>query len=216
MNWENHQYETGVKNCVLYPVQSDGYTKGVAWSGITKITEKPSGAEKTKLWADDAKYLTLLSAEEFGGTIEAYMYPDEWMLCDGSAELSTGIVIGQQTRQPFGLSYVTSIGDEVNAVGTNYKIHLVYGCIASPSERDFETINDSPAATQMSWEFDSTPVAVTGAKPVSVLTIDSRKVDAAKLASFKDIIYGKGSTAARLPLPDEVKSHFTASAQANG
>lgn len=208
MNWENHQYETGVKKCVLYPVQSEGYTKGIPWSGITAITEKPSGAESTKLYADDAKFLTLLSAEEFGGTIEAYTYPDEWMLCDGSAELAPGIVIGQQTRKPFGLSYVTSIGDEVNAVGTDYKIHLVYGCLASPSERNFETINDSPSATTMSWEFDSTPVQVTGAKPVSVLTIDSRKVDKTKLAAFEDVIYGKGSTAARLPLPDEVKTLF--------
>ena len=210
-------YETGVKDCVLYPIQADNtYSLGVAWNGITAVTESPSGAEPNDLYADNIKYLSLRSAEDFGATIEAYTYPDEWMQCDGSAELTTGVVVGQQSRKMFGLCYRTELGNDTNGVDHGYKLHLIYGATASPSERAYQTINDSPEAITFSWEVTTAPieVAVDGEnfKPTSCIIIDSTKVDATKLNSLKDILYGTdgsgGSegTTARLPLPAEVLS----------
>lgn len=201
-------YETGVKMGVLYPVQSDGaYSKGVAWNGLTAVTESPSGAEATALYADDIKYLNLISNEEFGATIEAYTYPDEFAECDGSAALATGVMIGQQKRKTFGLCYRTALGNDVDGSDYGYKLHMVYGCLAAPSEKSYATINDSPEAITFSWEVSTTPVSVTGFKPTSQITIDSTKVNAEKLAALEDILYGKAgdeSNGPRLPLPDEV------------
>ena len=203
-------YETGVKMGVLYPIQPEGtYTKGVAWNGLTAVTESPSGAEASALYADDIKYLNLMSNEEFGATIEAYTYPDEFAECDGSAALAKGVMIGQQKRKTFGLCYRTTLGNDVEGNDYGYKLHLVYGCLAAPSEKAYSTINDSPEAITFSWEVSTTPVAVTGFKPTSQITIDSTKVDASKLSSLENILYGTnadGDTGAspRLPLPDEV------------
>lgn len=201
-------YETGVKKGVLYPMDAQGaYPKGVAWNGLTNVTESPSGAEATALYADDIKYLNLMSNEEFGGTIEAYTYPDEFAECDGSASLATGVYIGQQPRKTFGFSYCTTIGNDVESNAHGYKLHLVYGALASPSEKAYATINDSPEAITFSWEFSTTPVNVTGFKPTACLTIDSTKVDAEKLAALEKILYGDDTgeaATARLPLPDEV------------
>ena len=208
-------YETGVKQGVLYPIQSDGkYTKGVAWNGLTAVTESPSGAEATPLYADDIKYLNLISNEEFGCTIEAYTYPDEFAECDGSAALATGVMIGQQKRKIFGLSYRTAFGNDVDGTDHGYKLHLVYGCLAAPSEKAYATINDSPEAITFSWEVTTTPVSVTGFKPTSQITIDSTKVKAEKLTALEDILYGKDgenetATEPRLPLPDEIATLFT-------
>lgn len=208
-------YETGVKMGVLYPIQTGGlYNKGVAWNGLTAVTESPSGAEATALYADDTKYLNLLSNEEFGATIEAYTYPEEFAECDGSAALAKGVMIGQQKRKTFGLCYRTAIGNDVDGSDYGYKLHLVYGCLASPSEKAYATINDSPEAITFSWEVSTTPVSVTGFKPTSQITIDSTKVDAVKLASLEDILYGKDgeedtATEPRLPLPDEVATLFS-------
>lgn len=200
-------YETGVDRGVLYPMGENGYGEGVAWNGLTTVTETPSGAEATKLYADNIKYLEIRSAEEFGGTIEAYTYPDEWAECDGSAALATGVYAGQQPRKVFGLCYRTVLGNDVDLDKHGYKLHIVYGCTASPSERSYATINDSPEAITFSWEFSSVPVPVTGHKPVSCITIDSTKVDATKLATLESILYGTGgqsAVAARLPLPAEI------------
>ena len=203
-------YETGVKMGVLYPIQPDGaYTKGVAWNGLTAVTESPSGAEATALYADDIKYLNLMSNEEFGATIEAYTYPDEFAECDGSAALAKGVMIGQQKRKTFGLCYRTTLGNDVEGNDYGYKLHLVYGCLAAPSEKAYSTINDSPEAITFSWEVSTSPVAVTGFKPTSQITIDSTKVDTSKLSALENILYGTnadGDTGAepRLPLPDEV------------
>ena len=202
-------YETGVDHGVLYPMGQNGYGDGVAWNGLTTVTETPSGAEATKLYADNIKYLEIRSAEEFGGTIEAYTYPDEWAECDGSAALATGVYAGQQPRKVFGLCYRTVLGNDVDLDKHGYKLHIVYGCTASPSERSYATINDSPEAITFSWEFSSVPVPVTGHKPVSCITIDSTKVDATKLATLESILYGTGrqtTVAARLPLPAEIVS----------
>lgn len=198
-------YETGVKQGVLYPIDNKGtYPKGVAWNGLTNVTESPSGAEATALYADDIKYLNLISTEEFGGTIEAYTYPDEFAECDGSASLATGVYIGQQPRKTFGFSYRTTLGNDVDNNNYGYKLHLVYGALASPSEKAYATINDSPEAITFSWEFSTTPVNVTGFKPTACITIDSTKVDAEKLTALEKILYGDDETEARLPLPDEV------------
>ena len=204
-------YETGVRNGVLYVMDDTGaYPAGVPWNGLTSISESPSGAEPTPLYADDAKYLTLMSAEEFKASVEAYTYPDEFAECDGSAEPTTGVVIGQQNRKTFGLCYRTLIGNDVENTEYGYKIHLVYGALAAPSEKSYQTVNDSPEAATFSWEISTTPVAVTGFKPTATVVIDSTKVDAAKLAAFEDIIYGKDAVGenpavvARLPLPNEV------------
>lgn len=203
-------YETGVKQGVLYPIDNKGtYPKGVAWNGLTNVTESPSGAEATALYADDIKYLNLISTEEFGGTIEAYTYPDEFAECDGSASLATGVYIGQQPRKTFGFSYRTTLGNDVDNNNYGYKLHLVYGALASPSEKAYATINDSPEAITFSWEFSTTPVNVTGFKPTACITIDSTKVDAEKLTALEKILYGDDETEARLPLPDEVAQVMT-------
>ena len=202
-------YETGIKKGVLYPQSALGtYPLGVAWNGLTAVTESPSGAEPTPIYADDIKYLSLMSAEEFGATIEAYTYPDEFAACDGSASLTEGVTIGQQARQSFGLSYRTTLGNDVVGEAYGYKLHLIYGAMATPSDKAYSTINDSPEAITMSWEVTTTPVAVTGFKPTASITIDSTKVDATKLAALEKILYGD-TEAARLPLPDEVKTLMT-------
>ena len=206
--WDNtgeRLYETGVDRGVLYPIQEGGlYTKGVVWNGLTAITESPSGAEATPLYADNIKYLNLVSAEDFGCTIEAYMYPDEFAECDGSAEIATGVYAGQQDRKVFGLCYRTVLGNDTDSNGHGYKLHLIYGCLASPSEKSYSTVNDSPEANTFSWEVKSTPVNVSGFKPTASLTIDSTKVNAEKLANLEKVLYGSESTEAKLPTPDEV------------
>ena len=206
-------YETGTDRGVLYPtLTSNGYTGGVAWNGLTAVTESPEGAEPTDLWADNIKYLTMRSAEDFGATIEAYTYPDEFAVLDGSAEIATGVIIGQQARRAFGLCYRTLIGNDVDGQDHGYKLHLVYGCTVSPSERAYQTVNDSPEAITFSWEMKTTPVNVSGYKPTACVTIDSTKADATKLATLEAILYGtpaSGGTEAipaRLPFPDEVKT----------
>ena len=206
-----HFYETGVKNGVLY-VQGEGgtYPKGVAWNGLTAVTESPSGAEATALYADDIKYLNLLSNEEFGATIEAYTYPEEFAQCDGSASLGTGVSIGQQARKTFGLCYRTTVGNDTDGGDFGYKIHIIYGCLAAPSEKAYATINDSPEAITFSWEITTTPVNVEGFKPTASIVIDSTKVAPEKLTAFEKIIYGDTDAEARLPLPDEVKTLFAA------
>ena len=198
-------YETGVKNGVLYPQAEGGtYPKGVAWNGLTAVTESPSGAEATALYADDIKYLNLVSAEEFGATIEAYMYPKEFEECDGTAEIAPGVSIGQQARKTFGMSYKTTLGNDVDNNDYGYKLHIIYGALASPSEKGYSTINDSPEAITFSWEVKTTPVAVNGFKPTASLVIDSTKVKAEKLKALEDILYGATEAEARLPLPDEI------------
>ena len=206
-------YETGVKNGVLYIPTSGVYSKGVAWNGLTAVTESPSGAEATALYADDTKYLSLMSTEEFGATIEAYTYPDEFAACDGSAELADGVMIGQQKRSIFGLCYKTTIGNDTEGNDHGYKLHIIYGAQAAPSEKAYSTINDSPEAITFSWEITTTPVNVTGAKPTASLVIDSTKADPSKLAALEDILYGKDGEPGnepRLPLPDEIKTLMTA------
>lgn len=198
-------YETGVKQGVLYPQGEGGaYPKGYAWNGLTGVTESPSGAESNPLYADDIKYLNLISAEEFGATIEAYTYPDEFAECDGSAEIAPGVTIGQQARKTFGMAYKTTFGNDVDGNEHGYKLHLIYGALATPSEKAYATINDSPEAITFSWEVTTTPVAVEGFKPTASLTIDSTKVDKDKLTALEDILYGATETEARLPLPNEV------------
>lgn len=202
-------YETGVKNGVLYPQDTDGsYPLGVAWNGLTSITESPSGAEASPIYADDVKYLNLVSAEEFGATIEAYMYPDEWAECDGSAELATGVIAGQQARKAFGLCYRTTLGNDVDNNDYGYKLHLIYGALAAPSEKAYSTINDSPEAITFSWEVKTVPVAVTGLKPTASITIDSTKADETALALLEDILYGTAGTDPYLPLPDAINALF--------
>lgn len=206
-------YETGVKNGVLYIPTAGVYSKGVAWNGLTAVTESPSGAEATALYADDTKYLSLMSTEEFGATIEAYTYPDEFAACDGSAELADGVMIGQQKRSTFGLCYKTTIGNDTDGNDHGYKLHIIYGALAKPSERAYASINDSPEAITFSWEITTTPVNVTGAKPTASIVIDSTKADPSKLAALEDILYGKDGEPAnepRLPLPDEIKTLMTA------
>lgn len=207
-------YETGVKQAVLFPKTgvSGAYADGVAWNGLTKVTESPSGAEPSPLWANDQKYLELMSSEQFGCTIEAYTYPEEFEQCNGAKSLAPGVTIGQQPRKPFGLCYKTTIGNDTDGIEHGYKLHLVYGCLAKPSSRDYSTINETPEAVTMSWEISTTPVPVKNNKPSAHLDIDSTKVDAAKLAALEVILYGKDGTtepvvegvAPRLPLPDEV------------
>ena len=198
-------YETGVKNGVLYlPDETGAYVKGVAWNGLTAVTESPSGAESTPLYADDIKYVELQSAEDFGATLECYTYPDEFAECDGSAEVAPGVIIGQQNRKTFGLCYRTTLGNDVKGNEFGYKLHLIYGAKASPSEKSYSTINDSPEAITFSYEITTTPVNVTGHKPTACLTINSTKVEAGKLQQLEALLYGAESTEAKLPLPDEV------------
>ena len=201
-------YETGVKQGVLYPQTGGSYPKGVAWNGLTAVTESPSGAEASPQYADDIKYLNLVSAEEFGATIEAFTYPDEFGVCDGSAEIQPGVIVGQQNRKLFGLSYRTTLGNDTEGTDHGYKLHMVYGALAAPSEKGYTTINDSPEAMALSWEVTTTPVAVAGFKPTASLIIDSTKVDPAKLAALELILYGNTGVDARLPLPDEVAAIF--------
>lgn len=206
-------YETGVKKGVLYVQDSGGtYPKGVVWNGLTTVTESPSGAEATPLYADDIKYLNLMSTEELGGTIEAYTYPDEFAECDGSASIATGVLIGQQPRKTFGMAYTTTLGNDVDSNAHGYKLHLIYGALASPSEKSYSTINDSPEAITFSWEFSTTPVNVAGFKPTANIVIDSTKATPEKLTALEKILYGDTETEARLPLPDEVASVMSAGA----
>lgn len=198
-------YETGVSKCVLYPMASNGvYGNGVAWNGITGVTQSPSGGEANPFYADNIKYLNLMSVEEFGASIEAYMYPDEFAECDGSAEIAPGVMIGQQSRNTFGLCYRSIIGNDTNGNNHGYKLHLIYGAMAAPSERSHQSVNESPEPMTMSWELTTTPVSVNGYKPTACLTIDSTKCDATKLAALEEILYGSDSVEARLPLPDEI------------
>lgn len=208
-------YETGVKNGVLYVYDATkdngegaakgGYGTGVAWNGLTAVTESPSGAEATPLYADDIKYLNLLSNEEFGATIEAYTYPDEFMECDGSKSIATGVYVGQQARKTFGLCYKTTLGNDTENNDYGYKLHLIYGCLAAPSEKAYATINDSPEAITFSWEVTTTPVEVgTGFKPTACITIDSTKCEASKLAALEAMLFGGDDSEPTLPLPAKV------------
>lgn len=208
-------YETGVEQGVLFVYDNNAYGAGVAWNGLTSVSENPSGAETTTLWADDIKYLNMISAEDYAATIEAYTRPDEFAACDGTASITDGVYVTQQPRKTFGFSYVTKIGNDTDGTNKGYKIHLVYGCTAAPSSKDYNTINDSPEAMTLSWEVSTTPIAVPGYKPTAHIIIDSTKVDSTKLGTFKDILYGTDGTSgsegttSRLPLPTEVISHFT-------
>ena len=205
-----HTFETGVRNGVLYLKNVEGvYDTGVAWNGLTSVSESPEGAEATDLYADDIKYLTLMSAENFKATIEAYTYPVEFEECDGSATIAKGVVIGQQSRKPFGLCYRTAIGNDTDGNEHGYKLHIVYGCLASPSEKQYSTINDSPDAVTFSWEVSTTPVNVNGKKPTATLIIDSTKADKAKLTALEAILYGSEQAEPRLPLPDEIATLMT-------
>jgi hypothetical protein len=206
---EERIFETGVDKGVLYPFNTTtkAYDKGVVWNGLTGVTESPSGAEATPLYADNIKYLNLLSAEEFGATVEAYTYPDEFGECNGEANIVNGVVAGQQKRKMFGMSYQTKVGN-ADDPEAGYKIHLIYGAKAAPSEKAYATVNDSPEAITFSWEISTTPVDVPGLKPTAELTIDSTKVDAAKLKALEDILYGTAETEARLPLPEEIARIF--------
>ena len=203
-------YEAGVRHGVLYPQTTDGtYPEGVAWNGLVTVTESPSGAEPNPQYADDIKYLNLMSAEEFAATIEAFTYPDEFGKCDGSAEIGTGALIGQQTRSAFGLAYRTSIGNDIQSLEYGYKLHLIYGAMAAPSEKAYQTINDSPEAITFSWEISTTPVAVPGFKPTASLTLDSTKVSAEDMEAIEAILYGSEAEEARLPLPEEIITLLT-------
>jgi hypothetical protein len=198
-------YETGVDHGVLYPIQTGGvYSKGVAWNGLTAVTESPSGADVNDIYADNMKYLGLVGAEKFGATVEAYTYPDEFAECDGSVELVKGATIGQQNRKVFGMVYRTVIGNDVDGNEHGYKLHLIYGATAAPSEKAYNTINEDPEAVTFSWELSTTPVNVTGHKPTASLTIDSTKADPTKLAELEKILFGDTETEPRLPLPDEI------------
>lgn len=204
-------YETGTDRGVLYkPDVSGVYNTGFAWNGLTGVKESPTGAEETALYADNIKYLALRSTEEYGATIEAFTYPEEFEECDGSALLGVGVVIGQQKRKMFGFSYRTILGNDLENNDYGYKLHLVYGATASPSAKEYATTNETPEAVKLSWEIKSTPVQVTGFKPTASVTIDSTKVDAAKLAALEMILYGTDTVAPRLPMPDEIKTLLTA------
>ena len=202
-------YEAGVDHGVLYLSDSSGaYDNGYAWNGLTTVTESPSGAESNPQYADNIKYLNLVSAEEFGATIEAFTYPNEFEQCDGTATPRAGIAIGQQGRRMFGLSYRTLVGNDTEGTSLGYKIHLIYGAQAAPSEKAYTTINDSPEALTFSWELSTSPVPVEGYKPTASITIDSRKVPVETLKTFEDILYGTVAKSPRLPLPNDVIKHF--------
>lgn len=203
-------YETGIDHGVLYPIDPTGvYPMGYAWNGLVSVTESPSGAEPSPLYADNIKYLTLVSAEEFGATIEAYTYPVEFGVCDGSAEAADGVMLGQQARKQFGLCYRTLLGNDIDGQDYGYKLHLIYGALAAPSEKAYQTINESPEAITFSWEVTTTPVMVTDFKPTSAITIDSKLADPTKLAALLLILYGTASLMPELPLPDEVITLMT-------
>ena len=198
-------FETGVKNGVLYVQDNDGsYKNGVVWNGLTAVTESPSGAEETPLYADDVKYLTLRSAEEFGATVEAYTYPEEFEQCDGSAAIANGVTIGQQARRAFGLCYRTSVGNDIQGQNFSYKLHLIYGCTVAPSEKSYSTINDNPEAITFSWELSTVPVPVDGFSPTASLVIDASKVDEGKMQQLEDALFGDESSEAKLLLPNEI------------
>lgn len=203
-------YETGTDRGVVYPQVSGAYPKGAAWNGLIGVTLSPSGAEPTALYANDHKYLSLMSVEELGGTIEAYTYPKEFAECDGSASLAAGVNIGQQKRKAFGFCFRNKIGNDTEGTSFGYKLHLIYGALAAPTEDANTSINDSPEPKNMSWEFSTTPVEVAGFEPTASITIDSTEVDAEKLAALEAILYGSESEEARLPLPDEVATIFAA------
>lgn len=214
-------YETGVRNGVLYPRDTQGkYPNGVAWNGLTAVTESPSGAESTPLYADDIQYLNLLSAEKFGATVEAYTYPDEFAECDGSAEIAPGVYAGQQTRKPFGLAYKTILGNDTDGEAYGYKLHLIYNALAAPSEKAYGTINESPEAITFSWELTTNPETLTGMKPTASLTLDSTKVDKKVLADLEKLLFGVDAetpdggdpipaVVPHLPLPDEIAAMFS-------
>ena len=198
-------FETGVKNGVLYVQDNDGsYKNGVVWNGLTAVTESPSGAEETPLYADDVKYLTLRSAEEFGATVEAYTYPEEFEQCDGSAAIAAGVTIGQQARRAFGLCYRTSVGNDIQGQNFSYKLHLIYGCTVAPSEKSYSTINDNPEAITFSWELSTVPVPVEGFSPTASLVIDASKVDEGKMELLENALFGDESNEAKLLLPNEI------------
>ena len=213
-----HFYETGVDHGVLYTrnTSTGAYENGVAWNGLTSVSESPSGAEANAIYADNIKYLNLYSAETFGATIEAYTYPDEFALCDGSAAIHTGVMIGQQPRKSFGLCYRTVMGNDVLGESYGYKLHIIYGCMASPSEKAYQTINDSPEAITFSWELNTVPENVTGHKPTATVVIDSVAAGSAKMAAIEQVLYGTPASgndeavAPRLPLPDEIASIMAA------
>ena len=201
-----HLYETGVRQCVLFPMSGSTYGTGVAWNGVTSIEENPSGADFNPIYADDIKYLNIQGAEEFGASINAYTYPDEFAECDGEATPIAGLTVGQQARKGFGLCYRTTIGNDTEGIEYGYKLHLVNGAKVTPSSKSYSTINDSPEPAEMSWEMNTTPVSVTGMKPTSIIKLDSTKFGAAKMAEIEDILYGSANSNPRLPLPDEVIS----------
>lgn len=217
LNWDlsgERLYETGVSQGVLYPQVNGKYPKGVAWNGLSSVTESPSGAEPTPIWADNMKYLNLMSVEEFGASVEAYMYPEEFEPCQGNVVVVDGVTIGQQEHQPFGMSYKTIVGNDTAGNKYGYKLHLIYGAVAAPAEKNHSTVNDSPEPMTMSWDLSTTAVAVPGYDPTSSLTIDSTKVDAAVLKAVEDALYGTETEEAHLPLPDELFALMTAAATA--
>ena len=203
-------YETGVEQVALYKQVSGAYPAGVAWNGVTALNISPSGAEPTPLYANDTKYLNLMSNEELGFTLEAYTYPEEWEECDGSAEAAEGVYLGQQPRVKFGLAAKTLVGNDTEGTTYGYKLHLFYGCLASPAEESHATVNDSPEAVTFSWTVSTEPVSVEGYKPTSYICIDSTKADPDKLATLEAMIYGSDSEEAKLPMPSEVISTMTA------
>lgn len=198
------KYETGVDHGVIYPVVDGAYGKGAAWNGLTGVTESPSGAEASAVYADNIKYLSLMSAEEFGATIEAYTYPDEFAKCNGTAEIAKGVSIGQQNRDTFGFSYRTILGNDVKNNDYGYKLHIIYGAKASPSEKAFQTVNDSPEAIAFSWTISTTPITVEGFKPTAHLEIDSTQIEAEKLKKVEDALYGTAEAEPKLLMPDEI------------
>ena len=210
-------YETGVSNGVLYVQKANGsYDNGVAWNGLSTVTESPSGAESNAIYADNIKYLALTSAEEFGATVEAYTYPDEFAECDGSAEVADGVMIGQQDRKAFGMAYKTIVGNDTEKNAHGYKLHMIYGATAAPSEKGYSTVNDSPEPITLSWELSTTPVEVTGYKPTATLVLDSTKANSEKLKALEDILFGSDETEARLPMPNEVISLMKEDVQVAG
>lgn len=213
LNWDvqgERYYETGVSKGVLYPFKEGKYKTGVPWNGLTAVTESPSGAEPTPLYADNIKYLNLLSNEEFAATVEAYTYPDEFAECDGSAEIAVGVSAGQQKRIPFGMSYVTKIGNDTDGQDHGYKIHLIYGALAAPTQKSYATVNDNPEAITFSWELSTTPVEVPNLKPTACITIDSTKVTPENLKKIEDKLYGRDTAEATLPTPAELVALLTA------
>ncbi|MCC2832119.1 hypothetical protein [[Clostridium] innocuum] len=201
-----HFYETGVDRGMVYPQDAGAYPKGVVWNGLTSVSEKPTGAEATPVYAGNIKYLNLLSKEEFAATVEALTYPDEFAECDGSAEMAPGVKLGQQPRKPFGMSYRTFIGNDTEKTNHGYYLHIIYGAYAAPSEKSYSTINETPDTTTFSWELTTTPVSVTGYEPTASVTIDSRTISAANLEKLEDVLYGTTDKEPRLPLPDEIAS----------